>query len=870
LLKRFYSVLRKHIQLLALSLLMALFAGFMMQNKLAQTLDWLVFDYAQNFSFQSNENELVVIEIDDKSIAALGRWPWSRSIHAKLLDSLLLAQSGPVAFDVLFSDVDSVFPEADLAFKASLSSHGRVVLPLHIEKLGFQGQVIEMPPAQMFYHASAGIGHVHIAQDSDGIARSVFLKEGVGKAYWPHLSLTLLKLTGTTDFTLPGLKNTKASSIKMHTIERDFLNYIPLSGHGSSVRHVSYIDVLNGDISSGLLKGKTIFVGATAAGLGDVFTTSIGPVFGVDLNAWIYIALRDDTFIQAAPHYLSVYLNAIFVFVFLLFLGKLNPRRFFVLGLSSIALLFVVSILLQIVWRLWLPVIPAVLAVVIFYPFWNWLRLELALGYLRKELKELIDVTNSSSSSTSRSPSSSPSNFSYKHSSKMYLTSCMDYLQKVGVVDEWIMVKSSLKSSIPNVSIESETIRLSFGENAVEFLLSKSFQKLFHGQARREVLSKIFAQGLHSQDLFHGEKSRDGVELISQTVSHIGEAKKQALYSQQLIYQGLAKLSDAVIIADVFGRIVFVNKAFARLTKATDRPKKNLLQVLEGIELESNKNWTEVINLLYLGGKFMVGEARCELYDIDLYFQARLARVYGDVSDTVIISLTDISELRAAEKSRMEALNFLSHDLRSPMVSVLAIIDLYRGAQDGIEEKLEPIENLVKKNLDYADSFLQLSRAQVVQESKFYLVDLHSVFDRTHMHAIALAKSKSISIETSRVNDDAWVMGDNDLLERAFINIVSNAIKYSEPGSRVSMALGTNNNQCYFQVSDSGCGIPEEDLGRIFERFSRSKNTGSQSGAGLGLSFVSIVIKRHGGDVIVDSKLNQGSTFTVNLDQKEL
>ena len=130
-----------------------------------------------------------------------------------------------------------------------------------------------------------------------------------------------------------------------------------------------------------------------------------------------------------------------------------------------------------------------------------------------------------------------------------------------------------------------------------------------------------------------------------------------------------------------------------------------------------------------------------------------------------------------------------------------------------------------------------------------------------------LAAEKQIAIEVPPDMDTTWVLADRLLLYQALTNLVTNAIKYSPPGTTVRIGVANGNGRVRFEIADQGCGIPADEASNIFEKFYRraNKETREQSGFGLGLAFVKEVATRHGGDVSVESMVGEGSVFTLWL-----
>ena len=130
------------------------------------------------------------------------------------------------------------------------------------------------------------------------------------------------------------------------------------------------------------------------------------------------------------------------------------------------------------------------------------------------------------------------------------------------------------------------------------------------------------------------------------------------------------------------------------------------------------------------------------------------------------------------------------------------------------------------------------------------------------------AQTRDIGLSFDYDQDvDVWVRGNNELLERLVVNLLTNAIKYSQEGGAVEVSLSAVENKVVCQVRDHGVGIPEEFQDKLFERFSRASTSGGARtrGAGLGLRFVKVVTERHGGDIEVRSTPGEGSCFILSL-----
>lgn len=239
----------------------------------------------------------------------------------------------------------------------------------------------------------------------------------------------------------------------------------------------------------------------------------------------------------------------------------------------------------------------------------------------------------------------------------------------------------------------------------------------------------------------------------------------------------------------------------------------------------------------------------------------------GNFAGTVA-TLTDISGIRQAERQREETLRFISHDMRAPQSSILALVEMKQdgGTPDGGDETLTRIAALANRTLHLVDDFVHLTRAESMAINAVEL-DLGSLLQDGVDEFWAAAHKRGIRLEVAAPLPAAYARGDQTLLMRALCNLIDNAIKYSPAGTRIECAIDQAAGFWRIHVRDQGQGIAAHDLARLFEPFSRVgvASRGDVGGAGLGLAFVRTVAQRHGGEVEVTSEAGKGSVFTLRL-----
>ena len=385
---------KRSLLIVALALMLIALTGSL--NSAFRRLDNLVFDLGQSFVRKAIPDDIVLVAVDEASLARLGRWPWSREIHARLIDTLCAAHPAAIGFDIAFSEAQS--PAADQALARAIRHCGKVVLPLVLEG-AYGGQpVIESPPIPALRNVVAGIGRVGVRIDEDGMVRSVDLGEGVGLAAWPLFASELLRVSGKIPSTLPPAMartpdQTQAGGFGLVQEERRRLCF---AGPPGTFPRLSYVDVIDGRIGPAAVAGKTVIVGATAIGLGDFFPTPVSadalPMAGVEVQANIWWGLRSGTLIRELPTRIAALFSVLLALIPLLWLPRLMPSTALFASLLWMGAPVALSVGALSVLKLWFPPAGVVLSALFAYPLWSWQRLESARRYLDFELRELGGV----------------------------------------------------------------------------------------------------------------------------------------------------------------------------------------------------------------------------------------------------------------------------------------------------------------------------------------------------------------------------------------------------------------------------------------------------------------------------------------------
>lgn len=238
-----------------------------------------------------------------------------------------------------------------------------------------------------------------------------------------------------------------------------------------------------------------------------------------------------------------------------------------------------------------------------------------------------------------------------------------------------------------------------------------------------------------------------------------------------------------------------------------------------------------------------------------------------------LLVLEDITELWRLERVRRDFVANLSHEIRTPVTSIKGYAETLLGEASRDPETLEQFLNVIVRQADrlsaLVDDILSLAtleRSEAAKDIPFDDISVLSSLEEAVRVCSPKAAARGIEIHVDCAKDIRAV-ANASLLEQAVINLLDNAIKYSEAGSRVDIQSVQSGEEIVLSVRDTGCGISEEDLSRIFERFYRVDRARSRAlgGTGLGLSIVKHIATLHGGRVSVESVLGKGSCFAIHL-----
>jgi PAS domain S-box-containing protein len=335
------------------------------------------------------------------------------------------------------------------------------------------------------------------------------------------------------------------------------------------------------------------------------------------------------------------------------------------------------------------------------------------------------------------------------------------------------------------------------------------------------------------------------------------------------------RLTDGVMTTDGRKLIVQVNPAFLHMIgyhgeEVVGRHVKevihdeNLLDSIDQALIMSPDTFVEITKEIQLIDK-----------NEEKFFGARCAPFRGRTNENLgtITVLHDITALKKIDQMKSDFVSMVSHEIRSPMNSLLMQLkNITDGLAGPVTEKQQEIlqrasEKILNLN-NLVTELLDLSRIEsgLIAHEKEQVNIRQLLADQKAFHS-PYGEEKQISIHLNCPADLPSILANRQNMEEVMSNLITNGIKYSPVGATITISAATENMYLKLQVADTGFGIPEEDLEKIFSRFYRVKdaNTRQVQGTGLGLAIVKSIIESHHGKISVASEVGRGTTFTVLL-----
>ena len=352
-------------------------------------------------------------------------------------------------------------------------------------------------------------------------------------------------------------------------------------------------------------------------------------------------------------------------------------------------------------------------------------------------------------------------------------------------------------------------------------------------------------------------------DAFNQMAQSLQELMAAASDERRRLTAALNSGTDAVLAVNAEGRITFANQAAQRLFSRT-------LAELLGNPFVWVMPDEALVGALRASREEGQRETRIVERPNRQFLQVTTTPIIGGGEWSALVVSHDLTDVKRLEQVRRDFVANVSHELRTPLASVKSVIETLQGGalddRDTAQEFLARADAEVDRLVLMVEELLELSRIEsgevpLAQEP----VEIAAVIAQAAERLRPQAERQGIALSVKLSPDLPSVTGDADRLERAAVNLIHNAIKFTPSGGSIHVSAAARDGAVEVAVSDSGAGIAPEDLPRVFERFYKADRSRGSRGSGLGLAVVKHTVEAHGGTIRAESALGGGSTFRFSI-----
>ena len=324
----------------------------------------------------------------------------------------------------------------------------------------------------------------------------------------------------------------------------------------------------------------------------------------------------------------------------------------------------------------------------------------------------------------------------------------------------------------------------------------------------------------------------------------------------------LADLTDGVVLTDPEERIVLANPAAERLfnfkeTNVTGHP---LIEAVHDYEIDS------IVKKCLSTAR----EQTLQLESAGRFLRVIAVPISPTRSLATLVLFQDLTELRNLQTMRRELIGNISHDLRTPIAGIKAMVETLKDSalddKEATTNFLTRIDNEVDRLTQMVTELTELSHIETGRaELRRVPTNINLLVEEVVAQMNPLAISRPVTIIADLNTNLPIIKVDKDRIRQTLINLIHNAIKFNYPGGNIIISTSYDAESIMVSVSDTGMGISKEDLPHIFERFYKGDKSRSRGGSGLGLAIAKHTIQAHGGNISVKSEEGKGSTLSFTL-----
>jgi two-component system phosphate regulon sensor histidine kinase PhoR len=321
----------------------------------------------------------------------------------------------------------------------------------------------------------------------------------------------------------------------------------------------------------------------------------------------------------------------------------------------------------------------------------------------------------------------------------------------------------------------------------------------------------------------------------------------------------LDNMADGVIMTDTEGKIALANQAAEKLFKIKETEDKPLIEAVRDHEVD------ELLKLC-----LKTAQTQSVQYESGISKRYLRAIALPITHSGVLLLFQDLTELRNLQTTRRELIGNISHEFRTPLAGIKAMVETLRGGavddKKAARDFLTRIDSEVDRLTHMVAELTELSRIETGKaELKKEAVNLNDLAEEVITQLSPQAERQKLTLETELAARLPKVSADPVRVRQVITNLVHNAIKFTRSGGRITITTRRLEGSVVVAIADTGVGIPKEDLPHVFERFYKGDKARAGEGTGMGLAIAKHVIEAHGGRIWVESEEGKGATFSFSL-----
>ncbi len=372
------------------------------------------------------------------------------------------------------------------------------------------------------------------------------------------------------------------------------------------------------------------------------------------------------------------------------------------------------------------------------------------------------------------------------------------------------------------------------------------------------------AQGNLDYRLQPGNEPKELIDAFNQTATTLRNIIEELSEERNKLSAILDTMADGVVVIEADGRIELMNRAGEDILNANAKTAvgSRFMEAVRDHEIR------DVISRALQTKQPQRGDI--ELLQRRRYLVAIAAPLTQEETSGVLLTLHDLTPIRQVETTRREFVSNVSHELRTPIASIRAMVEtLQRGAMEDRQvagDFMERINRDIVRMNDIVSELLELSLLESGQmKLDVSSIDLIPFLEEIKQEYQVEAEAKKIRLRVEEDSHRLRVLGDRGKVRQILANLLDNALKATPQGGEIGLSAEVQNSSTRINVRDTGAGIAQEHLPHIFERFYKVDRSRRDGGTGLGLSIVKHLVQAQNGEVWVESREGEGSTFSFTL-----